>query len=70
MEPVQSGIDWGIVCTIIGTGIAIVALVHQFFRNFKKDTDEKFALLDNRIFELAMGKSLKDILKAEKASNG
>lgn len=65
--------DWGMFWTIIGSALAVIGFIYQFLRNVKsdireklKDSDDKFALLDNRIFELAMGKSLKEILQAER----
>lgn len=58
--------EWTIILTILGTGFAIISFIYQFLRNFKSDVEKKFEILDNRIFQLAMGKTLKEILKEEK----
>jgi hypothetical protein len=65
--------DWGIFWTILGSALGIIGFVYTFLRNVKEDIksmidlhDNKFEVLDNRIFQLAMGKSLKDIMKEEK----
>lgn len=58
--------DWGIFWTIIGSAVGVVVLIYSIIRNFKRDFDSKFELLDNRIFQLAMGKSLKEIMLEEK----
>lgn len=61
--------DWGIFWTIIGASSGVVGLIYLIIRNFKTDFNAKFDLLDNRIFQLAMGRSLKEILKEEKENN-
>ncbi len=58
--------DWVIFWTIIGSRTAVVGLIYVIVRNFKTDFNSKFELLDNRIFQLAMGKSLKEIMREEK----
>ncbi len=68
--------DWNLFFTIIGTGVAIIIAIigalYGIMRNFKNDFNKKFEVhtrrfeaLDNRIFQLAMGRSLKDILLQE-----
>jgi hypothetical protein len=65
--------DYKEVLTIVGTGIGVVGVIHQFFRSFKKDfedkynkQDEKFLkslnMQDERIFLLATGKTLKEAM--------
>jgi hypothetical protein len=59
----------------IGTWIDVLALsistgtilggVSAFFRNFKKEQDEKYMKLEERIFQLATGKTLAQALKEE-----
>lgn len=61
--------DWRIFWTIICASSGIVGLIYLIIRNFKTDFNAKFDLLDNRIFQLAMGRSLKEILKEEKEIN-
>jgi hypothetical protein len=65
--------DWGMFFTVIGTGIAIVALIYNIMRNFKEDVNKKFEkhekrfeLIDQRLFLLCLGKDLPSILKAER----
>lgn len=58
--------EWNIFWTIGGFSVAVVALIYSIVRNFKNDFNEKFYLLEDRIFQLAMGKSLQEILKNEK----
>lgn len=62
-------IDW----SVLGTGIAVVALVYQFLRNFKADINSKLDgmekridQLDARMFWLATGKKLEDVLLEER----
>lgn len=62
-----------LVCTIIGTAGGVVGIIYQFFRNLKADIhdqinkqNEKFALLEDRIFWLATGKKLQDAILEEK----
>ena len=40
--------DWGIFWTIIGVGLALVAVVYQFLRNFKADIKEIIAGQDKK----------------------
>lgn len=62
--------DWGIFCTVIGTAIGVVGLIYLIVRNFKIDFNAKFELLEERIFQLAMGKSLKEIMLEQKNKGG
>jgi hypothetical protein len=62
-----------IIVTILGTGVAIIALNYQFIRNFKEDMNEKFKIhekrfekIDQRLFLLCLGKDLPSILKSER----
>lgn len=71
--PLGRGTDLAIIWTIIGVGIAIVGLIYTFLRNVKTDIksdmqtrDKLLGQLDARIFQLAMGKTLKEILLEEK----
>jgi len=66
-------------CAIIGSAYALFQKMKAFFTQrfaevdarFEKvdarfeKMDERFEILEHRIFELAMGKSFKDILKEE-----
>ena len=56
--------------TVIGTGVAIIVAIivalYTIIRNFKNEVNEKFECLEDRIFQLAMGKSLKDVLIEER----
>lgn len=75
--------DWVLFFTMIGTGVAVIAIIYQIMRNFKEDVNKnfekyerrfekherRFELLENRIFLLAMGKDLPSILKAEREEN-
>lgn len=58
--------DFGIILAVLGTGAGVASFIYTIVRNLKKDFDEKFERLDNRIFQLAMGKSLKEIMLEEK----
>ena len=58
--------DWNLFFTVIMTGVTIIGVVYGIVRNFKNDFNNKFEMLEDRIFQLAMGKSLKDILLKEK----
>ena len=65
--------DINLLVTIIGTAITTIATIYGFMRNIKTDTkndfdrlEKRMAQLDNRMFQLAMGKSFKDILLEEK----
>ena len=53
--------DWYNFATVVGTGIGIISFIYSIYRNFKNEIEK----LDNRIFQLAMGKSLKEILLEE-----
>lgn len=62
-----------LILTGAGTAITTIAVVHSFMRNIRTDIKSDFEKLekrinqmDNRIFQLAMGKSLKEILLEEK----
>ncbi len=65
--------DWRLFFTIIGTGFAIVGFIYNFMRNFKNDinkrfevSDRRFEMMDQRMFLLCMGKTLPEVLKAER----
>lgn len=62
--------DIGIFFTVVGSAVGIVALIYTIVRNFKNDFDSKFIILEERIFQLAMGKSFREILKSEKEEAG
>lgn len=62
--------DWNIFWTVGGFSVAIVGLIYTIVRNFKKDFNDKFELLEHRIFHLAMGKTFQSILKEEKKNKG
>lgn len=62
--------DWNIFWTILGMAVGTVlslwGIIYAVVRNFKMDIKDDIIKLDNRIFQLAMGKTLKEILKEEK----
>lgn len=65
--------EWGIVCTVVGTGLGIIGFIYTLIRNFKKDIKEnfekhekRFEMIDQRLFLLCMGKTLPEILKSER----
>lgn len=62
-----------LILTILGTGIGLGAFLYQIIRNFKEDVnknferhEKRFEKIDQRLFLLCIGKSLPDILKAER----
>lgn len=55
-----------IMLTCVGTAITTVTVVYGFMRNIRADIKSDFDKLDNRIFQLAMGKTFKEILMEEK----
>lgn len=68
--------DWTMIVgilTVLGTGIAIIGFVYQFLRNFKNDInlhldkmEKRIDAIDNRMFLLATGKNLADVILEEK----
>lgn len=66
--------DWPIFWTIVGAFIAGLGLVYMFIRNFKTDLitrfdrfEDRIDLQEERIFQLATGKTLKEaMLEAKK----
>ena len=61
------------ILTIVGSAIGIVTFNYRFMRNFKTDMNKnfekherRFEQMDQRLFLLCMGKTLPDILKAER----
>lgn len=59
--------------TAIGTVAATVGIMYTFMRNLKEEFKNEMNIIhgridqqENRIFQLAMGKSLKDIIIEEK----
>lgn len=68
----------------IGTGIAVLALVYTFLRNFKTDikesinnlsarmdrTDDRITSLEERMFLLATGKTLTEAILEERIRRG
>jgi hypothetical protein len=72
--------DWGIFVTVVGTGCAIAGFLYQIMRNFREDInknfekherrfemlEKRFEMIDQRLFLLCIGKSLPEILKAER----
>ena len=61
--------DWSVVIT----GITVIGFVYGFLRNFKTDINHRLESMekrmdnmDERIFQLATGKSLKDAILEEK----
>jgi len=68
--------NWDIVA-VIGTGVSVVGFVYMFFRNFKQDIlsqinsvenriEARMNALDERMFYLYTGRSLKDAIIAER----
>jgi predicted PurR-regulated permease PerM len=41
--------DWGLILTVIGTGIAVVGFIYGFLRNFKEDINTYIDKLDGRL---------------------
>lgn len=73
IQQVITKFDWGIFWTVLSATGGIIGIVYAFFRNLKTDINQrfesferKFEFLENRIFQLAMGKSLKEIMLEEK----
>lgn len=76
----QAVMDWRLVLTIIGTGLAMIGFVYNVLRNFKADVNKmfekydkkldgferRFEMMDQRMFLLCMGKTLPEVLKAER----
>ena len=65
--------NWDIILTSVGTAITTIGVVYGFMRNIKSDIKNDFEKLesrisqiDNRMFQLAMGKTFKEILMEEK----
>lgn len=56
--------------TIIATAFTVIATVigavYSIMKSFKSEFKTEISKLDDRIFQLAMGKSFKDILMEEK----
>lgn len=56
--------------TIIGTAFTVIATVigavYTIMKHFKSEFKTEISKLDDRIFQLAMGKSFKEILLEEK----
>lgn len=71
------------ILTMIASACAIIAGAYGLFQKLKtfftqrfdavdarfEKMDTRFELLENRIFHLAMGKSLKEIMKEEREEN-
>lgn len=65
--------DWSLICTTIGSAIAVIGFVYTFFRNFKTDICDKMDKMESRIdtleermFWLATGKKLQDAILEER----
>jgi hypothetical protein len=63
----------GVVITVIGVGIAVIGFVYGFLRNFKVDIKAdinnmnlRINTLEERMFWLATGKTLKDAILEER----
>lgn len=56
--------------TIIGTAFTVVATVigavYSIMKHFKSEFKSEVSKLDDRVFQLAMGKTFKEILLEEK----
>ena len=59
--------EWNLIFTIIGSSATVIGVIYGIVKNFKNEVNEKFECLEDRIFQLAMGKSLKDVLLEERA---
>ena len=71
MEMTVIGLDIGIICTVLGTGIAIIAFVYSIIRNFRQDLKEALYAQDERIFQLATGKTLREaMMEAKRKATG
>jgi len=58
--------DWGLFFTIIGTAITSIGFMWQIMKHFEQKMESKMEKLDERIFWLATGKSLKEAILEEK----
>ena len=59
--------DWNLIITVSGAVATIIGVFYGITRNFKHNFNKKFEMLEERIFQLAMGRSLKEILLKEKS---
>ena len=59
-------LDIGVICTVIGTGVGTIALVYQIMKSFKDDIHKRMDAQDERIFQLATGKTLKEAMMEAK----
>lgn len=69
--------NWEIFLSIFGTALAMISVIYGFMRNIRADIksdfdklDNRMEQLENRMFQLAMGKTFKEILLAEKLEEG
>lgn len=46
--------DYATIATIIGTAIAMIAIIYTFLRNFKEDINSNIDRLDKRIDKMEM----------------
>ena len=75
-----AAMDWKLFFTVIGTGFAATGFIYNVLRNFKADVNKNFErydkkfdaferrmeMMDQRMFLLCMGKTLPEVLKAER----
>ena len=64
---------WTIIGVVFGATVSTIGIISHVIRNFKTDIksmlaahEARFEIMENRIFQLAMGKSLKEILQEER----
>jgi len=63
----------GIIVAIVATGFTVIGFIYTFLRNFKTDInghisriETRMDILDDRMFQLATGKSLQDAILEER----
>jgi len=44
--------DWAVIGTVIGTGVAVVGLIYTVMRNFKTDLFQKIEKLDEKVTDI------------------
>jgi hypothetical protein len=63
-------LDIGVIFTVIGSAIGTIALVYQIMKSFKDDLHKRMDAQDEKIFQLATGKTLKEaMLEAKRKSD-
>lgn len=70
---VVTSVDYALIFTIIGTGLAFWGILYGTLRNFKMDVNKHIDdltnrqnILDERMFQLSTGKTLREAIMEEK----